>query len=60
MEKRNELNKVDVSKRKIQFADKLSEKIYYNLLNTQETKNISYLLEAIRLSGITPDPAYEW
>jgi FkbM family methyltransferase len=60
MEKRNELNEVDVSKRKIQFADKLSEKIYYNLLKTQETKNISYLLEAIRLSGITPDPAYEW
>jgi len=49
-----------ITEKKIPFADKLSEQIYCNLLNISKKSNISYLKEAIRLSGIEPDPAYQW
>lgn len=48
------------SRLKIHFADELSEKIYFNLLNISEKEDLRYLSKAIKLSGIDPDPAYQW
>lgn len=44
----------------IPFADKLSEKIYNNLIKFQKYNKLDYLFRAITLSGLEPDPAYQW
>lgn len=51
---------MEKNRNEIPFADELSEKIYDRLLRLVEEKNIEHLLEAIKLSGIEPDPALLW
>ena len=43
----------------IKFEDTVSTKIYKNLIKLSQTKDLHFLIEAIRLSGINPDPAYQ-
>lgn len=51
---------MEKNRNEIPFADELSEMIYDRLLRLVEEKNIEHLLEAIKLSGIEPDPALLW
>lgn len=44
---------------KIPFVDKTSEEIYEKLLQLKKTNDVTYLEQAIKLSGIEPDPAYQ-
>lgn len=43
----------------IKFEDNVSTTIYENLIKLSHTKDLHFLIEAIRLSGIDPDPAYQ-
>lgn len=51
---------MEKNRNEIPFADELSEKIYDRLLKLEKEENIEHLLEAIKLSGIEPDPAFLW
>ncbi|MBQ3544725.1 MAG: FkbM family methyltransferase [Lachnospiraceae bacterium] len=44
----------------ISFIDKTSEEIYRKLVQLSTINDVTYLEQAIKLSGIEPDPAYQY